>query len=254
MKGRTASPRGAGAGGKVPRRRLLPPVPIRPVFEEATPVALGYIPLGFLFGAMAQFAGLSALQAAALSVFVYSGAAQLLAVQMLAAGASHLAIVLAASVLTVRHVLMGAALSVYTHRLPLAGRALLSPLLTDESFALAWRRYRKEPQAHGFFLGTNVYLYLSWNGATLAGYWAGEALPAGAGVELLFPLLFVAILGSLVTNLKEAAVAGLTLAALLALRGRIPVEWLVPLGGALAALLGVTLGRAEKDETEALKV
>ncbi len=224
------------------------PVPYGDIAREATPVALSYIPIAILFGTMAEQAGLTFAQTAAFSLFVYSGAAQLIAVQMLVAGASHLAVILAAGVLTVRHVLMGASLSLYTKGLPKRAKALLSPFMTDESFALAWKAYRtteaSQGTAHGFFLGTNLYLYMAWNAATIAGYAAGQFISVPARpFELLFALLFIAILAGLITTAREGivAVASLVFAALLLTL--VPVAWLIPLAGFAACAVGVALER-----------
>lgn len=218
----------------------LRPVPLKSVLIDATPIALSYIPFGVLFGAMAQRAGMTLAQAGAMSLFVYSGAAQLVAAQMLSAGAAWPTVVLASAVLTIRHVLMGISLSPFTRLLSPLAKLLLSPMMTDESFALAWSRYRSEPGAHGFFLGANLYLYLTWNLATVAGYLAGQAAPAltGLGLDLVFPLLFVAILAGMTSKASEAlAAAG---GILLTLIGRrwIATEWMIPIAGIAAAVIG----------------
>lgn len=214
-------------------------LPVRKVLATATPVALGYIPVGVLFGALAESAGLTLAEAGAMSLLVYSGAAQLAAVQMLAAGASHPGILLAAAVLSVRHTLMGASLAPYTRSLSFPFKLLLSPFMTDESFALAWSEYRKDPGAHGFFLGANFLLYLTWFASSVAGYVLVQSVPLGRlGLELLFPLLFVAILAGLVSTLPEAAAVGAGFAAALISRRFVSDGWAIPLAGVVAALVG----------------
>lgn len=219
----------------------LRPIPLKQIFADATPVALSYVPFGVLFGALAERAGLSLAEAAAMSMLVYSGAAQMVAAQMLAAGAAPLTIVATAAVLTTRHVMMGASLTPFTGRLSRPVKLILSPLMTDESFALAWRRYQQDPSDHGFFFGANLYLYASWNLSTLAGYLAGPAAPAltGPGLDLIFPLLFVAILVG-ITRAKAEALAAAT-GIVVALIGRrwLPVEWMIPVAGLAAAAVGL---------------
>lgn len=224
------------------------PIPFDQIARETTPVALSYIPVAILYGTLAQLAGLSLTQTAALSLFVYSGAAQLITVQMLAAGASHIAILIAASILTIRHVLMGASLSPFTKDLPRPAKALLSPLITDESFALAWKAYRFKERtsevSHGYFMGTNLYLYVTWNAATIVGFFAGQfSSELARSFEVLFALLFIAILVGLTTTRLEALVAAATLLLSALLAGRIPVAWLIPLAGMTAAVVGPALER-----------
>lgn len=226
----------------------LPRVPVRKVVATATPVALGYVPVGILFGALAEAAGLTLAETGAMSLLVYSGAAQLAAVQMLAAGAPPIGILAAAAVLSVRHTLMGAALSAYTRSLPLRLKLILSPLMTDESFALAWSEYRKDPGAHGFFLGANFLLYSTWFASSAAGHVLVQSVPIGGlGLELLFPLLFVAILAGLVSTLPEAAAVGAGFAAALILRRFVSDGWAIPLAGIAAAIAGGTLSSRAGD-------
>jgi len=219
----------------------LRPIPLRSVFADATAVALSYIPFGVLFGAMAQRAGLTLGEACAMSLFVYSGAAQLIAAQMISAGAAPLTIVVASAVLTIRHVLMGISLSPYTRSLPPAAKLVLSPMMTDESFALAWNRYRRDSRDHGFFLGANLYLYVTWNLSTAAGYLAGQAAPAltGLGLDLVFPLLFVAILVGMTTQASEALAAVSGIIVTLIGRRWIAAEWMIPMAGITAAVVGL---------------
>ena len=66
----------------------LRPIPLKSVMADATAVALSYVPLGVLYGALAERAGLTLSESAGMSLMIYSGAAQLVAAQMLAAGAS----------------------------------------------------------------------------------------------------------------------------------------------------------------------
>lgn len=224
----------------------LRPVPLRSVFIDATPIALSYVPFGVLFGALGQRTGLSLFEASAMSLLVYSGAAQLVAAQMLAVGAAPYTVVAASAILTIRHVLMGASLSPYTRRLPAWAKLLLSPLMTDESFALAWGRYRREPGAHGFFLGANLYLYATWNLSTVVGYFAGQAAPAllGLGLDLVFPLLFVAILAGMTRSGSELLAAASGIAAAAIGRRWLGAEWAIPAGGLLAAAVGLAAEKA----------
>lgn len=230
---------------------MLRSIPVRDIARDVTPVALSYIPFAILYGALAESAGIPLRHTLAMSALVYSGAAQLIAVQMIAAGASSAGILIVASVLTIRHVMMGASLAPFVGRLSARMKLGLSPLMTDESFALALRRYREHPRAassHGFFLGANLFLYLTWNGASALGHIGGELLPAlnALGLELVFPLLFLAILAGMTTSRSEgfAVAAGAIAAAIL--RTLLPSEWVIPLTGLVTAAAGVGFERLRR--------
>lgn len=198
---------------------------------NALPVALSYIPLAMVFGAMARATGLSLGETAAMSLLIYSGAAQLLAAQMLAGGAAFAAVLAAGTVLALRHVLMGASVARFMQGLPYRLKTIMALFLTDESFALALGRYQTKPGSHTFFLTVNLALYASWNAGTIAGYALGRSATGLAGFDLsiIFPLLFLAITVQMAKTPLErvAALGGLALA--LALRPFLPGAWIIPI-------------------------
>ena len=52
--------------------------------KAATPIILGYIPVGIAYGMLAKATGLTFFRALSFSLFVYTGAGQMAAVTMLA--------------------------------------------------------------------------------------------------------------------------------------------------------------------------
>ena len=54
---------------------------------KALPVVLGYLPLGFAYGALASLAGISLPYIVLMSLLVFAGSGQFIAVNMYAAGA-----------------------------------------------------------------------------------------------------------------------------------------------------------------------
>ena len=59
----------------------------------AWPICLGYIPIGLAFGVLVQKIGLSPVQIGLMSLLVFAGSAQFIAVSMLASGASAASII-----------------------------------------------------------------------------------------------------------------------------------------------------------------
>src|SRR5690606_14462920 len=80
------------------------------LFSLTAPVAMGYIPLGMVFGFLFVQAGASWIMALVASVVVYAGAAQYMMVPMLAAGMPVSAIALATLLVNLRHVFYGLSL------------------------------------------------------------------------------------------------------------------------------------------------
>ena len=62
--------------------------------KRALPIVMGYIPVGFALGVMAADAGLSPLQMGLMSLFVYAGSAQFIAIDMLSSGVTAVPIII----------------------------------------------------------------------------------------------------------------------------------------------------------------
>jgi predicted branched-subunit amino acid permease len=82
------------------------------------PVLHALIPFRVAFGATAMGSGLSALEALAMSAFVFAGAAQLAAIPLISAGASVAIVVLTVLIVNLRLTLYSASLAPYFRRLP----------------------------------------------------------------------------------------------------------------------------------------
>ena len=67
---------------------------IKLVFPQTIPVMVGYLSLGIAFGLLLQSIGYGPVWAFLMSIFIYAGSAQFLAVELLTAGASvtHIAL------------------------------------------------------------------------------------------------------------------------------------------------------------------
>ena len=106
----------------------------------AWPICLGYLPIGLAFGVLAQKAGLSPFQVALMSMFVFAGSSQFIAVSMLSAGASFTAIVATTFMVNLRHLLMSSSLAAILGRKNRGKLSLFAYGVTDESFAINYTR------------------------------------------------------------------------------------------------------------------
>lgn len=100
------------------------------------PVAMGYIPLGMVFGFLFVQAGAVWWLATLSSMIIYAGAAQYMMVPMLAAGMSVGAIALATLVVNLRHVFYGLSLLERFPRRPWLLRWYMVFALTDETYSV----------------------------------------------------------------------------------------------------------------------
>lgn len=204
------------------------------------PIVLGVIPFGLIFGVLARQAGLPPALGQSMSSVVFAGSAQLIGVELFAAGAPALLILVTTFMVNLRHVLYSASLAPFVSHLPARWKWLLAYLLTDEAFATVVVHYHQPgPVAHRhwFFLGAGLGLWLPWQLSTAAGIFLGAAIPESWGLDLTLALTFI---GIVVPTLKDRPHVGAALSAGLVavVAAALPYR----LGLMAAALVGIMVG------------
>ncbi len=212
----------------------------RSAWLQALPIVMGYLPIGFAFGILARKAGISTANTMAMSLLVFAGSAQLIAVGLFAGGASPWSVILTTFVVNLRHLLMSAAMSPYLKTWKRALIPLFAFELTDETFGLHSVRFSQQGARPGETLAINVIAQTSWVAGTWLGVAAGSMIadvrPFGLDYALI--AMFIALLVFQIKGRKTLAVAlmaGLLSTALL-LAG--VSQWNV----IIATLVGATFG------------
>lgn len=121
------------------------------VFALTTPVAMGYIPLGMVFGFLFVQAGGSWLMAVLASLVVYAGAAQYMMIPMVAVGMPVTTIALATLLINLRHIFYGLSLLDTFPRTPLL-RWYTAFALTDETYSVLTTLPKSTPPRRLAFL------------------------------------------------------------------------------------------------------
>ncbi len=218
----------------------VPTHPLRAAWGQALPVVLGYLPIGFAFGILARKAGISTANTLAMSLLVYAGSAQLIAVGLLSSGASPFSVILTTFVVNLRHLLMSAALSPYLRSWKKPFIAIFAFELTDETFGLHSVRFPQEGARPAEAIPVNVISQASWVTGTALGVLAGslvaDVTPFGLDYALI--AMFVALLVFQVKDRRFLAVAlaGGLISTLLLMIG--VSQWNV----IIATLIGATFG------------
>ena len=210
------------------------------------PICLGYFPIGLAFGVLAQKAGLHPVEIGLMSLLVFAGSSQFVAVSMLSGGASVLSIVLTTFVINLRHLLMSSSLAVYLRSVSKSWTALFAYGVTDESFAVNLTRFRDSNWDWRQALVVNQAANVAWVASSIVGAYSGQFIPAGAfGIDYALIAMFLCLL---VFQLRgrlyalTAIVAGV-LAVFLALL--VPGNSYIVLASVLAALIGVVCRRKD---------
>jgi 4-azaleucine resistance transporter AzlC len=235
-------------------------IPVGPVKElvgtqlaagarAALPIVLGFIPVGIAYGVLARAAGLSTLETTLMSLLVFAGASQFIAVGMFAAGATIIPIVFTTLLVNLRHLLMSSTIACHIGK---QSRLMLLALgfeLTDESFGVAMCDPSRIEGRPYFLLGLQATTQAAWVTGSLLGALAGALVDSTAyGIPFALPALFICLL---ILQLKSATyVVVMLLAGAFALvfKSLLPGNWYIVLAALPSALIGFGLSRPRREE------
>ena len=209
--------------------------------RDTVPMMVGAGPFGLIYGTLAISAGLSPAATLGMSLFVFAGSSQFVAVSLIGAGAALPVIWLTTLVVNLRHALYSATLQPHARDWSAAWRWMLSFWLTDETFAVVENYFRTQGREGGqwYQLGSSLGMYLNWVLWTAVGVLVGSSIPGISGWGLDFAMLatFAAIVAPQLRHGAILAAAIAAGAASMLLQG-LPYK----LDLMVAALLGVAAG------------
>ena len=224
---------------------MSPPRPLRDGIVASLVVAPSVFVYGTVFGGLAVQAGLAPLQVLGMSVLVFAGASQFVAIPMLAAGAPALAIVATTYVINMRHYLMAATLAPSFRAFPRPWLALVAHVINDESFAVAVAR--RNPPDPWVFIGSA----LAVSGSFLAGVSVGTPLgglvanPERWGLDVAFPAVFLALVALQLRTRTDGLVALVAAVLAVAIALVLPGTWHVVLAGFAVSLTAALVLKPE---------
>jgi predicted branched-subunit amino acid permease len=201
-------------------------------------IAIG--PFGLVTGVAMAAGGIPPLEAMAMSIFVYAGAAMLAATQLIAADAPAVVVVAAAFIVNLRLFMYSASIRPHFAGQPLWRRVLVSYALVDNPYALFIQRFGAHPEAPGkfeFFMGLAIPIWLCWQATVAAGILVGNQLPAAWKLDFAAPLAFIAMSIPFLRD-KPMVAAAVSAGATAVLAHGLPLRS----GLALAAVVGIVVG------------
>lgn len=217
--------------------------------RDSIPLVVGVVPFGITCGIMALAAGLTSGEALFMSMFVFAGAAQFIAITMLGAGIKGWGIIVFTTLLiNLRHLLMGASLAPYIIRLPISLQALLSFGMVDETYAITVDRIQKNGYNASYQLGANILFYSAWIASTAVGVLLSGYIsdPLAWGLDFAMPAIFLAMLIPRLVNPVAVVVCGV--AAVVAIIGMLylPGKWYI----IAACLASAAVGGLMEEESK----
>ena len=154
----------------------------------------GYVFLGFGFGILMQRNGFGVLWAGAMSLFIYAGSMQYVALSLLTSRASLLTAAMTAFVVNARHLFYGISM-VDTYNGMGKKKPYLIFGLTDETYSLVSQlQIPSDVSRSGYCFLVTLFDHLYWICGTVLGSLAGTLLPINyEGVDFALTALFVTI-------------------------------------------------------------
>ena len=210
--------------------------------RNTIPLLIGAFPFGLIFGALAVNAGISKTATIAMSLFVFAGSSQFIAVGLYSAEAPITIIVLTTFIVNLRHILYSLTLLPQIKNLPIKWKVLLAFWLTDETFTVSIIRYRKSDGSaykHWYQLGSSIAMYLNWQIWTFLGVNLGDRIPNAAewGLDVAMPIAFIGMLIPLVKN-SPTIICVLTAGVVSLLSANFPLN----IGLLVSVLVGIIAG------------
>jgi 4-azaleucine resistance transporter AzlC len=210
--------------------------------KAALPIVLGYIPVGMAFGVLARNAGLSPFESGSMSLLVYAGASQFIAVEMISRGIPWAPIVLTTFFVNLRHLLMSSTVSLYFNRHSLWAMGILSGQLTDESFAIAMADPSKISNRPGYLFALQMTSQLAWITGTVAGALCGSFINSSSyGIPFALPSLFICLLVLQLKSRIHLCVMGLACILSLLFKAYVPGNWYIVMAAVVASIAGLWL-------------
>lgn len=177
--------------------------------RDILPPLLAAIPIALVYGAICAGKGMTPLETALTSAFVFAGGAQFAAAELWASPPPIAALAISTLLINARHVLLGASIA------PKARFGAATPFaaffMADENWAMAERRAAQRRLTLAYWFGMAAPFWLNWLLFTTLGASAGALLgdPSRFGADFAFTALFI----GLVAGFWKGRSTGVTVAA-----------------------------------------
>ena len=168
---------------------------LRAAFVASIPVMTGYLALGFGFGILLKAAGYGIILAFLMSVFIYAGSMQYIAVSLLSGGVSLLTAALTTLLVNARHLFYG--ISMFEkYKGTGARKPYLIFALTDETYSLVCGDVPVVPedQRGNYYFFVSLLNQLYWITGSVAGAVVGSLVSFNSqGIDFVLTALFITI-------------------------------------------------------------
>jgi len=198
---------------------------IKSAFKASLPAFFGYVALGISFGFIFQKAGAAWYLAPLMSLLVYAGAAQFVAVSLLISHASLMQILSATFFINLRHIFYGISfLGKFPQEFVKKNYMIFG--LTDESYSILTSSKQSDNQKFSFYVIFFSHMY--WVSGSLIGSILGAYFPVNLSfLQFTLTALFVVLTVEQMYKLKKAMPFAIALISCLIGLGIYPSQMLI---------------------------
>jgi len=207
------------------------------------PVAASVAAYGSVLGVMAAQKEISWAVLMLMNLSIFAGSAQFVMVDMWVAPLPILEIILAATVINLRYLLIGASLNPVFKGSKILHKSVIMHFVADENWAVTMASHRKGLATPGFLLGGGICLGVVWSCGTLAGHRLGAVIrnPELLALDFAFLAVFTALAISLWRGKKDILPWLTAAAAAIGAEQLLPGKWYIAVGGISGALVPIIL-------------
>ena len=163
---------------------------VRTAFLDTVPVMAGYVFLGFGFGILLNESGYGALWSLAMSLFIYAGSMQYVAISLISGGTGLLTVALTTLMVNARHLFYGISM-VDAYSGAGSKKPYLIFALTDETYSLVCGE-KKEDKS--YYLFVSLFNHIYWISGSVLGAVIGSFLTFDTkGIDFALTALFITV-------------------------------------------------------------
>ncbi|MGD8353094.1 MAG: AzlC family ABC transporter permease [Pseudomonadota bacterium] len=183
-----------------------------PIFSDVRLGFIHFLPVGvvifgyaLVFGVLAVASGLTTGEACLMSLTVFAGASQFIALPMIEGGATLWALTAMAFIVNLRHLLYGLNIGKKYSKAGTLKLLAVSFGIVDETYAFNTIGPGKSLKSLPYFMGTALCSYTVWNSGTLLGALAGTwtARLDTNGLDFAMVAVFISMVGSSIRKKED---------------------------------------------------
>ena len=220
-------------------------------FLHFLPVGVVIFGYALVFGVLAVSSGLSVAEASLMSLTIFAGASQFIALPMIKEGAAIWTLAAMALVVNLRHLLYGLNIGKKYSEAGVLRLMAVSFGIVDETYAFNTIGPGSGIRSIPYFAGTAICSYTVWNGGTLIGALAGQwatTINTG-GLDFAMVAVFISMTGSSIRRKADWFVIGLSITTTLLVYALAQGYWHLFISGLLVPYAAANIFREQFDES-----